>query len=112
MTTKIRPEQAEAMGGCAPCQFAPVAGAGDGGKGTKVGAKSVIVVDPNKSAWIGIALVDRDKKPVPHQFFVVTLPDGQPVRGNLDDNGKARIEGIDPGECQVSFPALDRREIT
>jgi hypothetical protein len=70
----------------------------------------VIVMDPTKAGFIGIELVDTEKRPVPNQAFVVTLPDGRPVRGTLDQNGKARIEGIDPGQCTVTFPNLDRRD--
>jgi hypothetical protein len=40
--------------------------------------------------------------------FVVTLPNGQEVRGVLDAKGAARIEGIDPGTCKVSFPERDK----
>jgi hypothetical protein len=109
---KLRPEQVEALGGAAPCQFTPPdKGAGTGG-GADSGAKSVIVVDPDKvDGFIGIELVDTDKRPVPHAPFVVTLPDGTPVTGNLDENGKVRIEGIDPGQCTIRFPTIDRRDV-
>ena len=109
---KIRPEQAEALGAPAPCQFAPIdKDAGERGSRGSPGAKSVIIVDPTKlKGFIGIELVDSDQKPVPNAAFVVTLPDGTPVSGTLDQNGKARIEGIDPGECKIVFPAIDRRD--
>ena len=72
--------------------------------------------DPNseenkeKVSWIEIALVyESNGKPVPGMAFEVTLPDGQTVySGSLDDNGFARVDHIDPGSCQISFPYLDK----
>ena len=108
---KISPTQADALGGCAPCQFQKVApNPSDPGKSKGPPPKSVIVVDPTKEHWIGIELVDSRKKPVGNAEFVVTLPSGQRVPGTLDAYGKSRIEGIDPGTCTVEFPTLDRRD--
>ena len=70
----------------------------------------MVVIDPNKTAWLGIELIDRKKRPVPGAAWDVLLPNGQTVSGILDRNGKTRLEGIDPGECTVTFPALDQRE--
>jgi type VI secretion system secreted protein VgrG len=64
--------------------------------------------DPNKT-WIEIKLVDDEGNPVPGERYEVTLPDGKKVaKGTLDHNGFARIEGIDPGTCKVTFPRLDK----
>jgi hypothetical protein len=30
------------------------------------------------------------------------------ISGTLDENGFARVEGIDPGQCKVTFPDLDK----
>jgi hypothetical protein len=61
-----------------------------------------------KVAWIAIELVDQDGEPVPDQPYKVELPNGSSRTGNLDSQGKARIEGIDPpGTCKISFPELD-----
>jgi type VI secretion system secreted protein VgrG len=65
--------------------------------------------DPTKTAWIEIVLVDEVGKPVPGESYAITLPDGQTVAtGTLDDKGFARVEGFDPGSCQVTFPELDQ----
>lgn len=110
---KLRPDQADALGGPAPCRFTPPEQTrDDGGGGPGPAPKSVIIVDPDKTeGFIGIELVDADQKPVPRVPFVVTLPDGTPVKGNLDQNGKVRIEGIDRGQCTISFPTIDRRDV-
>ncbi len=109
---KPRPEQVDALGGCAECQFQPVpadksldlVGAGTPGK-------SVIVVDPTKTdTFIAIELVDTDKKPVPGEAFTAKPQGMTPVTGNLDANGKVRIEGINPGPVEITFPNIDRRD--
>jgi len=41
--------------------------------------------------------------------YEVTLPDGDKVRGFLDEHGSARIENIrTPGTAQISFVTLDK----
>jgi type VI secretion system secreted protein VgrG len=63
----------------------------------------------SQTSWIEIELVDEEDNPVPGQAYRVTLPDGQTVaEGTLDHNGFARIEGIEPGTCQITFPNLDQ----
>jgi hypothetical protein len=104
--------QVDAMGGCAPCRFEPMppestpAPPADGPP-----PRSVIMVDPTKAdTFVGIELLDPDKKPVPYQRFVVTPPGMAPIEGTLDVNGRVRIEGINPGTCTVVFPNIDRRD--
>jgi hypothetical protein len=41
---------------------------------------------------------------------VVELADGKSVFGKLDNLGKVRIEGVDPGSCKVTFPERDAAE--
>jgi len=71
--------------------------------------------DPNseesrhRRSWIDIELADETGQPVPGEAYRVTLPDGSTLaEGTLDERGRARIEGIDPGSCQVTFPRLDQ----
>jgi type VI secretion system secreted protein VgrG len=66
------------------------------------------VVSPQKKSWIAIKLVDQNGKPVPGEEYRITLPDGSQVEGDVDANGFARINGIDPGTCQITFPNLDK----
>jgi hypothetical protein len=63
----------------------------------------------DKKSWIEIELVDQDDKPVPGEGYRVTLPDGTTLaEGTLDEKGFARVDGIDPGTCKVTFPNLDK----
>ena len=68
------------------------------------------VVSPEKKSWIAIELVDEDNKPVPYEDYRVTLPDGTPIEDSLDDKGRSKITGIDPGTCKVSFPNRDGKD--
>lgn len=65
---------------------------------------------PPQSAWLGLELVDDQGRPQAEEPFEVLLPDGRLVAGNLDASGKARLEDIPPGECEVRFPERDVRE--
>ncbi|MDR0279451.1 MAG: hypothetical protein LBJ37_16355 [Paucimonas sp.] len=61
--------------------------------------------------FIEIELLDMQGQPVPGEAWVITLADGSEYRGTLDDQGLARVEGLDPGDCQVVFPYLDQRAV-
>ncbi len=61
-----------------------------------------------KKSWIEIELVDEEKNPVAGEPFKLTLPDGSVFSGTLDDKGFYRLEGIDPGSCQITFTRLDK----
>jgi type VI secretion system secreted protein VgrG len=61
------------------------------------------------TTWIEIVLLTEaePRRPMANQRYRIELPDGSIRQGRLDANGKARLEGIDPGTCKVSFPDLD-----
>jgi hypothetical protein len=40
--------------------------------------------------------------------YLLTLPDGTRQEGTLDEDGLIRVDGIDAGDCDVSFPDLDQ----
>jgi type VI secretion system secreted protein VgrG len=63
---------------------------------------------PPPKEWIEIELVDKDGNPVPGEKYSIKLPDGSVAEGTLDSNGKARVDGVDPGNCEVTFPNLDK----
>jgi type VI secretion system secreted protein VgrG len=71
--------------------------------------------DPNspenkdKKSWIEIELLDDEEKPVPGEHYRITLPDGATLaEGTLDERGRARVACIDPGQCTIVFPKIDR----
>lgn len=61
-----------------------------------------------KPSWIEIELVDEGNKPVPGEAYRVTLPEGSVAEGTLDEKGFARVDGIEPGTCKITFPKLDK----
>ncbi len=62
-----------------------------------------------KKSWIEIELVDEEKKPVPGEKYKISLPDGETVaEGTLNEKGFARVDGIEPGTCKITFPELDQ----
>jgi hypothetical protein len=66
------------------------------------------VISPDKQSWISIQLVDDDGNPVSGEQYSITLPDGTVSEGTLDEKGSAKVSGFDPGNCQITFPALDK----
>jgi type VI secretion system secreted protein VgrG len=67
-------------------------------------------VSPDKTHWISIELVDELGKHVPYEDYRIILPDGSPIEGTLDARGRAKITGLDPGSCKVSFPNRDAKD--
>jgi type VI secretion system secreted protein VgrG len=64
----------------------------------------------SKQVWVEIELLDQQNgKPVPNEPYRIELPDGTVSEGSTDDNGLARVDGIDPGNCKITFPSLDQR---
>jgi hypothetical protein len=76
---------------------------------TAGGRSSTIQSCPKKS-WIEIQLLDKLGKPVPGAEYKIVTPQGTEQTGYLDENGRAWVDGIDPGTCKVTFPKYDRRE--
>ena len=54
------------------------------------------------------ALTDAPRIGVKMSPVRITLPDGTVAEGTLDEKGFARVDGIDPGACQITFPNLDK----
>jgi hypothetical protein len=73
------------------------------------GRKNVEPYNQSRS-WIEIRLLDEDDAPVPGIAYRLRLPDSSVKEGTLDENGTARIDGIAPGSCVLSFPEIDRSE--
>lgn len=64
--------------------------------------------EKEEKSWIEIELVDEEEEPVPGEKYKITLPDGKVAKGTLDEKGFARVDGIEPGTCQITFPDLDK----
>jgi hypothetical protein len=54
-------------------------------------------------------LLDQTGQPVAGEAYQIELPDGSTAEGKLDSQGQARVEGIDPGNCKITFPNIDKK---
>jgi hypothetical protein len=64
-------------------------------------------IKEKKLVWIEIEMVDEAGAPVAGEKYKIELADGTVSEGTLGSDGKARLDGIEPGSCKVSFPDLD-----
>jgi type VI secretion system secreted protein VgrG len=85
------------------------AGAGAGG-GAPAGPRHDPTSDENKDKthWVEVVLVDDAGQPLAGESYEIKLPDGSIATGTTDENGKGRVENIDPGSVDISFPELDK----
>jgi hypothetical protein len=58
---------------------------------------------------VEVELLDQTGKPVAGEAYQIELPDGSTVEGNLDAQGQARVDGINQGNCKISFPNIDKK---
>ena len=65
-------------------------------------------VSPDKKHWVEIALFDQEGKPVPGIPYKITVPGGKEVPGSTDAKGHGRVDGIDAGNCKITFTGLDK----
>ena len=66
--------------------------------------------DEEEKTWIEVELLDDLGEVVPNERYRLRLPDGSIREGRLDANGRARVDGIDPGTAQVCFPDIDAND--
>lgn len=64
--------------------------------------------EQKKTVWIEIEMVDEAGNPAAGERFELILPNGEVYPGMLNTQGLARVDGIDPGSCQITFPNLDK----
>ena len=58
--------------------------------------------------FVAIEVVDEDGVGVEGVSYSITTPDNQQYTGVTDAAGGARINNIPAGQCQISFPELDK----
>jgi len=61
----------------------------------------------NEKDWVEIRLVDQDGKAVAGEEYLIVTADYREFRGSTNTDGVARVDGIQPGTCSVSFTSLD-----
>ena len=83
------------------------AGAAAAGAGGGAATLAPLVGDQTKT-FIEIEMVDDKGRPVPDLAYRIEAPDGKQYEGTLDADGKARVDDIEPGNCRITFPDLDK----
>lgn len=74
-------------------------GGGDGGGGPPPPHQQV--------TWIALELNSEDGQPMAGQTYRITTPDGKVKQGQLDKEGRVRVDDIKVGSCEITFPDLD-----
>ena len=76
---------------------------------TKPSHKKKSSKNKDKKSFIALKVIDEQGNPVTGQRYRVTLTDGTTIdEGTTDDQGFAKVSNIDPGNCKITFPNLDR----
>jgi len=58
-------------------------------------------------AFVAFRLVDQDGQPVPRRAVHLVLADQSEQEGFVDGEGRFRLDGVAPGNCELTFPDLD-----
>jgi hypothetical protein len=69
----------------------------------------LVLVQP--ATWIEVVLQDPDGKPLSDQNVLIQQGEEEPRRLRTDAEGKVRLDRLDPGKANISFPDLDEPEV-
>jgi hypothetical protein len=113
VVSPVSPDKAEDADLADPGKMAEIKAEQIKNKSGKYGSTKVKLHNPTEKdieekSWIEIEMVDEEDEPVTGEKYKITLPDDSIAQGTLDNNGFARVEGVDPGTCKVTFPELDK----
>lgn len=90
---KLVPEQAEDETGETP----------EPGAGSATDT-AVPTAESSELSFVEIKLLDDAGNPYGNTAYELETPSGETISGTLDDDGYARVDGIEPGECKLRFP--------
>lgn len=79
-------------------------------------AVPVHVVEPiapldDAQHWIEVQLLGEDDEAISGARCQIVLPNGQTIVRTTDRFGLVRVDGVDAGDCEISFPDLDREAV-
>jgi hypothetical protein len=66
-------------------------------------AKTEAPAQDQETTWIEIQLLDFNDKPLAGHPYELELPDGTVRKGTVNAEGLARVTGIDPGQCKLTW---------
>jgi len=76
-------------------------------KPAKAKTQAASAAPVSKKKWLEIELVDEQGTPMAYTRYLITTASGETQEGTLDADGKARLEDLEPGMYEVSYPDLD-----
>jgi uncharacterized Zn-binding protein involved in type VI secretion len=82
-------------------------GSGGGAGGAASGGAGSTPPPAQQKHWIEIELKSASGKPMAGERYSIRKPDGTVASGTLDADGRARLDGLEPGSCKVCFPDID-----
>jgi hypothetical protein len=85
------------------------AGAG-AGAGSRSPARGAGALDEART-WVAIELLGEDDAPLGGEAYWIKLPGGAIREGTLDASGRAYFDDLDPGDCEIRWPGLDRQAV-
>lgn len=66
------------------------------------------LADEDQTTWIEFRLHDQTDEPFAGLEYVLAHPDGRETSGRLNDLGIVHLDGIDPGDYTIRFPAAEQ----
>lgn len=66
------------------------------------------IAPPLPTTWIEIRLVDDEDQVLEMVPYLLTLSDGQVIRGRIDERRGILRNNLDPGVCRFTLPDLDQ----
>lgn len=67
--------------------------------------------EEKEKSWIALKLKDKESgKGIAGEPYEVKLADGSVATGTLDSQGEAKVDGVDPGNCEITYPNLHEKK--
>ena len=118
--TKLPAHKPSEAAGDANSSSSSASGSTDSAAGTSQAAASANGANASQAdtqneddtSWLSIKLTDEDGNAVVGEKYEVELPDGTLAKGTLGIDGKAKVDGFEPGKCKVRFPALAKGAVS
>ncbi|MCG8337714.1 MAG: DUF4150 domain-containing protein [Proteobacteria bacterium] len=61
----------------------------------------------DETGTLEFEIIDEDGKPIPEVNYIIKMQDGSEISGEVDDQGKAKVEDVPLKSYKIIFPELD-----
>lgn len=66
--------------------------------------------ETEESSWVSFQFKYENGDPIANEPYKAKLPGGTEREGRTDPGGNVRIEGVKKGNCEITFPRIDKGE--